>query len=81
MPKRHIAPIIGRTGVASCPPTHLGWLELYDNQLTGPVPVSLQSLTQLQDLSLDDNGCLTASGSLANWLTNLDSGWSDGCTG
>lgn len=61
--------------VSSIPPqlgqlTHLTYLALYTNKLTGPVPSELQNLTKLQQLLLYDNR-LTGQMPALNNLTNL----------
>ena len=62
--------------------TNLEKLDLYENQLSGPVPVAqLQLDDTLEVLSLfGQTGCLTASTSeLAAWLNSHDPSWNNGC--
>ncbi|MCB9556290.1 MAG: leucine-rich repeat domain-containing protein [Deltaproteobacteria bacterium] len=56
----------------------LRYLNLQNNKLAGALPPELAKL-RLQSAHFYGNGCFTASGELASWLTALDPNWSDGC--
>ncbi|MBE7324175.1 leucine-rich repeat domain-containing protein [Nocardioides sp. Y6] len=64
--------------------THLTGLHLGDNDLAGDVTEWAQPLMAadtISELALDGNGCLTTTDpAVAEWLTDLESGWDDGCT-